>query len=449
MLGVSGTGEVSGARKVAATAAALCSTTVITASLGFVFWALAARLTTPEVVGRSAAVISSIEFIATFATLGLHTLLIAELPRRDGAARRSLGVACVGVSGAMGFSVALAFGVLHHVLSPAESMYASTQSMALFGIGAAVSTVTIVFDGALIGVARSGQQVLRNLLFAVAKLVGLPLAGFAVGLSPQAIVSVWVIGNVLSLVVIAVRAGAFRRSRGETEAMGGLPRIWRTAAGHHWVNVATQAPRLALPILVASQLGSEANAGFYAALLMISFIWIIPNHLGVAMFALHSGDSQHFSTGLETALRLSALVSVGAAIGGPLLAYPLLSIFGPAYVQAQYCFAALAVCTFAGAVKAIYIAVRRSQGELGRAAGAAVAGAVWELSAAEAGLLIGGVTGVGVALGAAAAVEAAFLWPVIARARQRGGMPAAAVPEGELSVEVISGGNSGKRHTPD
>jgi peptidoglycan biosynthesis protein MviN/MurJ (putative lipid II flippase) len=152
---------------------------------------------------------------------------------------------------------------------------------------------------------------------------------------------------------------------------------------------------------------------------MITFIWIIPNHLGTAMFALHSGNPQHFRAGLDTALRLSAVIAVVAAVGGPILARPLLSIFGPAYEDARYCFMALAICTFAGAIKSIYIAVRRAQGALSTAARAAVLGAVLELAAAQAGLKLGGVTGIGIALGAATVVEAGFFWPAILKARRQ------------------------------
>lgn len=416
----SATGVPSGGLLVVRIAAALCSTTVITASLGFIFWAVAARLATPEVVGRSAAVISSIEFIAVFASLGLHTLLIAELPRRHGHEARTLVITCFTTSAGVASLIAIVFAVVHYAVLDRESMYASPVSICLFGVGAAVSTVAIVLDGALTGLSRNRQQVLRNLIFAVAKLVALPLGALAVGVSPQLVVLVWVLGNLVSLLVLLLgrRGGTLRRWTRTRPSFRGFAPMWRTAAAHHWVNVACQAPRLVLPIMVASQLGNEANAGFYAALLMISFIWVIPNNLGVAMFALHCGDPRYFRTGLDTAIRLSAVVAIAAAVGGPLLARPLLSIFGPAYVEAQYCFMALSICTFAGAVKAIYIAVRRATGAFAGAAKVAVLGAVWELFAAEVGLLLGGVTGLGVALGAATAVEAAILWPAIARARR-------------------------------
>lgn len=414
-----GVGLKSGGHLVLVIAAALCSTTLVTASLGFVFWALAAHLTTPEVVGRSAAVISAMEFIATFATLGLHTLLMAELPRRDGPSVKRLVVTSFGIAGCVAFAAATGFAFVHHVVDRAESMYATPIGVALFGIGVAVSAVTIVLDGALVGVQQSRRQVSRNLVFAVAKLIALPLAALAIGLSPQVIFLVWLFGNLASLLALALRTKALPQWLKTAPSIRGFAPIWRTAAGHHWVNVATQAPRLALPVMVAAQLSDEANAGFYAALLMITFIWIIPNHLGTAMFALHSGNPQHFRAGLDTALRLSAVIAVVAAVGGPILARPLLSIFGPAYEDARYCFMALAICTFAGAIKSIYIAVRRAQGALSTAARAAVLGAVLELAAAQTGLKLGGVTGIGIALGAATVVEAGFFWPAILKARRQ------------------------------
>lgn len=400
-------------------AAALCSTTVLTASLGFVFWAVAARLGTPETVGRSAAVISAMEFIATFATLGMHTLLIAELPRRAGANTKRLVVTSFGIVGCIAFVAAAGFAAAHHLVDSATWMYETPMGVLLFGIGTAVSAVTIVVDGALIGFGLSRRQVMRNLTFAVAKLAALPVMAFAVGLSPRMIFLSWLFGNCASLLFLAVRTKQLHGWVTTVPSLRGFLPIWRTAAGHHWVNVATQAPRLALPVIVAAQLGDEANAGFYAALLMVTFIWIIPNHLGTAMFALHSGDSQHFHTGLDTALRISAVVSIAAAVGGPILAGPLLSVFGPSYVDARYCLMALTICTFAGAIKAIYISVRRAQGALGTAARAAVLGAVLELVAAQIGLRLGGVTGIGIALGVATVVEAAFFWPAIWKARKQ------------------------------
>jgi O-antigen/teichoic acid export membrane protein len=408
----------SGERLVIKIALSLFSTTVVTAGLGFVFWALAAHITTAEVVGRASAVISAMQLIATFGTLGFHTLLIAELPRRDGADVKRLVVTSVGIAGGLAFAIAAGYAVVNYNANTSEWIYATPTGIALFGVGTALTTVTVVLDGALVGVHQGGRQASRNLVFSLVKLIALPIAAFAIGLSPQAIFSVWLLGNLVSLLTLGLRTKAPQDWLKTMPSLRGLTPLWRAVAGYHWINVAAHLPGLVMPIMVAAQLGAQANAGFYAALLLVSIVWTIPIHLATAMLTLDRGNAEHFGHGLSTALRLSGVISVLAAVGAPTLARPVLAIFGPGYEQASYCFMALATCTFAIAIKMIYIPVRRAQGALGKAALAVTLGAAMELGAAELGLKLGGVTGVGIAFGAATVLEAICFWPTIRKARK-------------------------------
>jgi O-antigen/teichoic acid export membrane protein len=413
-------GRKSGGRLVITIALSLYSTTVVTSGLGFVFWAVAAHMTTTEVVGRAAAVISAMQLIAMFCTLGLHTLLTAELQNHAGAGLRRLVVTSLGIASLVAFASAAGYAVIYHIAGrTGEWIYATPIGVALFGVGTAVTTGTLVLDGALIGVQRSERQVSRNLVFSLTKLIALPLAAVAIGLSLQVIFSVWLLGNLISLLMLALRTEASHEWLKTMPSLRGFYPLWRTAAGHHCVNVAVQGPVLAMPIMVAAQLSHQANAGFYAALLLVTFVWVVPYQLAIATFALDSENPEHLGSGLDTALRLSGVVSVLAAVGAPILASPLLAIFGPGYEQARYCLIALAICTFAHAMKSIYIAVRRAQGALGKAAKATVLGAALELIAVEVGLKFGGVTGIGIALGTAMVVEAAIFWPHIRKARGR------------------------------
>ncbi|WP_231743237.1 teichoic acid transporter [Mycobacterium sp. GA-2829] len=324
------------------------------------------------------------------------------------------------IAGVVAFSVAAAYALVSQLTGrTSEWIYTTPLGVVLFGAGTALTTVTIVLDGALIGVRQGSRQVSRNLIFSVVKLVALPIAAFAIGLSPHAIFSVWLLGNFVSLLIVALRTETRREWLTTLPSPRGFYPIWRTAAGHHWVNVATETPRFALPILVAAQLGNEANAGFYAALLLISFVWVVPHHLATGMFAIQSDDPDHFRRGLSTAVRLSAGVSLLAAVGTPVLARPLLAIFGPEYVRASYCLMALGICTIGSAMKSIYIAVGRAQGMLGKAAMAALFGAGIELGAAEIGLTLWGVTGVGIGVGIALMLEAAVFWPSIRRVQNQ------------------------------
>jgi O-antigen/teichoic acid export membrane protein len=61
----------------------LVGTTTVTSVLGFVYWWLAARQFSPEAVGLSSASVSAMTLLATGCVLGLGTLLVGELPRRQ------------------------------------------------------------------------------------------------------------------------------------------------------------------------------------------------------------------------------------------------------------------------------------------------------------------------------------------------------------------------------
>jgi O-antigen/teichoic acid export membrane protein len=409
----------SGGRRVITIALALFSTTVVTAGLGFAFWALAAHITTTEVVGRASAAISAMQLIGTFGTLGFHILLTAELPRRDPADVKRLVVTTLGIAGGLAFAMAAGYAVVGHCATKTgEWIYSTPIGIALFGIGTAVTTVTVILDGALVGVQQSRRQASRNLVFSLVKLIALPAAAFAVGMSPQIIFSAWLLGNLVSLLTLGLRTNAPQEWLKTMPSLRGLSPLWRAVAGYHWINVATHAPALVMPIMVAAQLGAHANAAFYAALLLAGAIWIIPFHLATAMLTLDGGDEEHFNHGLSTALRVSGAVSILAAAGGPVMAGPVLAIFGPEYEQARYCLIALAICTFASAIKSIYIPVRKAQGALAKAALAVTLGAALELAAAQLGLKLGAVTGVGIGFGAATVFEAMCFWPTIVKARK-------------------------------
>ena len=435
-----GKASKSSGRRVVTIALTLFSTTVVTAGLGFAFWALAAHTTTTEVVGRASAVISAMQLIGTFGTLGFHMLLTAELPRRDGADVKSLVVTSLGIAGGSAFAIAAGYAVVNHIVTKtSEWIYATPSGTALFGVGTALTTVTVVLDGALVGVQQAARQTSRNLVFSLVKLIALPVAAFSIGLSTHVVFSVWLLGNLVSLVILGLRTKAPHEWLKTVPSIRGFFPLWRAGAGYHWINVGTHAPVLVMPIMVAAQLGAHANAGFYAALLLVSVVWIIPGHLATAMLTLDRGNAVHFGRGLSTALRLSGVVSVVAVAGAPALADPVLAIFGPGYEQARYCLIALATCTFAIAIKMIYIPVRRAQGALGKAALAVALGTALELGAAELGLLLGGVTGVGMGFCAAVLLEAVCFWPTVRKARN----------SSNRQVTVAEQNRSQEREIPD
>jgi hypothetical protein len=116
-------------------AAALASTSVVTAGLGFVYWAFAARVFPATNVGEASTAIAAMNLIAPLALLGLGTLLIAELPpMTDG---RSTLVSTAGLL------TGLAAGAVDQVFPVAE-LNAAAQALVVRLCGSAPASLAAI-----------------------------------------------------------------------------------------------------------------------------------------------------------------------------------------------------------------------------------------------------------------------------------------------------------------
>jgi len=85
----------------------------------------------------------------------------------------------------------------------------------------------------------------------------------------------------------------------------------RTALTHHALNVALQAPFLALPVLATSILSATANGYFYIAWVVAGFVFVVPGHLTMALYAAGARAPESFARRLRLTLGLSVVVAVG------------------------------------------------------------------------------------------------------------------------------------------
>jgi O-antigen/teichoic acid export membrane protein len=400
-------------------------TTVVTSVFGFAFWVVAARTYTASAVGSGSAAISAMQFIATFAVVGLGTLLIAELSARRGdpATLITTAVLVTSVLGALG---ALVFGVLApRIGGEGAEALSSAVGLAMFVVMAALTAVMIVLDDAVIGLGRTSWQVWRNLVFALAKLVALPLPLllWATG-DPRGVVAAWLLGTVLSamlLVELMRRGGAPLAARPQWDL---LSRLRRAAMAHHWLNVAQGSPRLLQPVLVAAYLSPAVNASFYTAVLLVQFPHIVPGHLATALFAVSSRDTTALQREIQRAMRVFLPAAVASALAFGFVSGPMLSVFGPGYERASTALSVLGLATIPAGIKAFYMAGCRIKGDLGRAAAVCMGGSVAQVLAAWVALLLGGgVVQVSIAWVAAQTAEAIIMWPAVAAAGDLPGRP--------------------------
>jgi O-antigen/teichoic acid export membrane protein len=378
-------------------AATLFGSTLLTAGLGAVYWALAARVFDPSAVGIAAAAISSMLLIGQVATFGFGTVLIGELARHGGAERRLIASA-LAICATAGVVFGAVFVIVSASVVPELNPLRDPAGIALFAAGVAVTAAGLVLDQAFVGMLRGGLQLARNALASVAKL--LALAGVAVAVaagtgSSLALFGTWVLGGIASMALLL----AIPRPR---PASVGRP-VWRAiegvgrlAARHHLLNLSILAPGLLLPLVVTALLSAKANAYFYIAYLIAGFAFAVPAALVLAVYAAGSHEVERLPARVRVAFGLSVatgvVVNLGVLVAGGLV----LSIFGPAYAtNALPLLRLFSLGIFAVTLNSLYVPIARVERRFLRGAALMTIGMVVELAFVVAGAMIGGLEGVG------------------------------------------------------
>lgn len=393
-------------------ASSLVATTAVTSVLGFAYWWLAARLYSPAAVGFASAAISAMMLLGAMGMLGLGTVLIGEVSRRPNQAGSIIVMSALIVGGASAVLGAL-FALAVPTLSPELSIVSQDLgSIVVFAIGVAFTAVTFILDQAFVGLLRGGLQLWRNIIFAAAKLILLYVIAYQLsqttGLS---IYAAWMFGNILSLVILAAYM-VWRRIRIVYRPEFGLVRrIGRTALAHHTTNLILQAPNLLLPIAVTTLLSASANASFYAAWMIASFLFVIPGHLTTVLYAVGSKEPAALIAKTRMTLRLSLGLALPLAAILFIMANVLLGLFGAHYAeQADWCLRILSLGVFPLIVKYHYIAFLRVYNRVDSAIGILLLSGICEIGLSAFGLISGGLTGLAIGWVTAACLEAIVMW---------------------------------------
>ena len=403
-------------RDLLSNAGSLVMSTGVASLLGVVYWVVATRLFSQRAVGYASAAVSAMTLLGTIGMLGLGTLLIGELPRRHG--RAGLVAAALLTSGLGSLLLGLCFAVVAPRVSVSFATMIGTPARGLlFAAGVAVTAVTLVFDQATIGLMRGSLQLGRNIAFAVAKVAVLPAT--AIVLHDRLGVGItlsWVAGLALSLALVAIRlrlGGEPVLPRPDWRVLRGLG---RSAMAHNWLNLAMTMPFYLLPVLVTVIVSPTANAAFYIAVMLTTFLFIVPAHLATVLFAVVAADPGVVARKLRFALRVSFLIGLPGMAALILGAHFALGLFGKGYTVATVPMWLITLGYPAAVPKSLYIAVYRASGQVARAAAVLSACSGLEIAAAAAGGAVGGLYGLSLALLVVRYAEALVTTPPVLRA---------------------------------
>jgi len=392
----------------------LYGSTVVTSLLGFFYWFVAAKSVPAREVGIASAIQSAALFLSFFCVLGLSTLLISELST-DKTHARSLILTAVTLAGVFALIFSAAVGLALGDLSASlRAGLVIPIGLLVFTLMSTINTLVLITDDSCIGLLRATLQFRRNTIFAVSKLAVLPLLIYAwKDSSGIEIVVAWLLGLAISLTTTIFSLG--RLTKGESFRLD-FRRLFdqrRLMFGHHSLNISIESPRLLIPVVVATVVGSRANAAYTAAMLVVAFVNVIPVHLSTVLFALTPGDEVTLEREVRKTMWLCLILAMASAPFFLVTSHFILGVFGPKYQAASTALTILGFTTYPLAIKAHYVAINRSRGRMQRAASRSMIGACLEVGLAILGAWLHGLTGVAAGYLIAVIAEAFLFSPVV------------------------------------
>lgn len=403
---------------------ALMITTGITSGFGLVFWAVAAQYPAAE-VGRSSAVISTASMLAVLASLSVGLTFTRFL---GSAGDRSRAMVLYGYAAAAVGAALLSTTFV--VVFAGDELLTSPLEWFTFPLLTVTLTLFVLQDWVLIALRAARWVPIEQFVFATGKL-GL-LALFVMTAMHGGIVLAWALPAALAVLVIspflvlrvlprrpAPPGGAVHPSRRE------LKKIF---VGEYATGATTVLVPLMLPLIVVSNLGTQANA-YYA------LPWLISEALNLLLWNIYSSfmaeasnDRDNQPALIRRTFRLAVLVGLGGVpfllVGAPWL----LTLLGGAYAaEGSTLLRLLAVALPFTIVYSMYISVSRVRGLIGRVVTLQVISGVITVGGTVLLVQSVGIAAVGISFLTARAVTTLFVAAPLLRILRERPAPAPAV----------------------
>lgn len=303
---------------------ALLVTTALTAALGLAFWVASARLLPVEVLGVGSATVATIMTAANLGQLNLYQT--AGVLLADDRTRRSMALRL--------FLVATAATVL--IGTGAAVLISATGWIAdlavppvIFVLCAVAWTWYSLKDAVLVGIRRFAAVPIANTTYGLLKLAAIVL--LAAVIPWQSIV----VATFLPAALIVPFVALFIVRALRSDPPGSAPaRIDIRFIGGDYIGfVLLQLSTTLLPFIVLLAAGPRAAGVFSAVWMIVVMLDVLAHNAGVPLASEAARDPQN-AIPVDRAVRRRALLLVtAAAVPAALLAYPVLSLFGPEFTD--------------------------------------------------------------------------------------------------------------------
>ena len=338
------------------------------AILGMLYWILAARYYTTEQVGRDAATIATMIFLADVASVNLKGALFRFIPRAGDATQRIVSYAYL-VSLAISLLLARLFVLGGQLWPPAHSILdGSPLFFGWFLFVTIIWSIVSLQDNVLTGLRQTIWVPVDNISFGLLKIILLIL--FAEHYPTHGIFASWTLPvPFLILLITGLIFGRLipRRSKSSPPAATQfrLVQIVRFAAGDYIGMLFGMIATKSLPILVISLAGATANAYFYLAWTIAFPLHLVASNLATSLTvegAIDEGQLGLYARRVFIQiLRLLAVPVLSILVGAPFM----LKVFGAAYAaQGPTLLRLLTLAALPYSVNAIVLSLARVRNQI-------------------------------------------------------------------------------------
>jgi O-antigen/teichoic acid export membrane protein len=396
---------------------ALTVNTAVTATLGSVYWVIAARLYSPRELGLGAAAVSTMTFLSNLSQLNLNAALSRFLPE-SGPSGARLVVYAYGASSLVAIMISSIFlAVVSRVSDHLAFLTGNPLVAVLFCLSVAAWGIFTLQDSVLTALRGAVWVPVENATFGVAK--ALLLVALAGTLPSLGIFLSWNAPVVVALFPVNLLVFRLLLPRLRSLGTARLPdwRVLRRFVALDYLGfLFMQAGTNALPLLVTARLGAAANGRFYVAYAIGNALELVAYNFGVSLTVESSRDQSRLAFYTQQILRRGFLLFTPGVTLLWLAAPLLLTVFGKGYAQSSATLLRLLLlAVLPKLLVAIFVAVSRVQKRVGRiiVVQALTSTLVLSLSLAFVGRL--GILGVGVAYLISQALVAAAVLPSLVR----------------------------------
>jgi O-antigen/teichoic acid export membrane protein len=308
---------------------------VVSGFFGVAFWAVAARIATPDDVGIATAAIAGAGLLVALCDFGVGGTLIQFAGGKENA-----GVSMVNTAVAAGWLVSGAVSVIFLLGLPfwAEGLLVLRRDAMLGGVFLAFTLASYMLglqDGAMLSQRRAAYVFWRTLacnapsvliLLPVVYVVGEGRAPFVAFALPNIVVAGFVGLVVLPRVFVGYRFfGSFDRST--------LSTFSSYALKLHLANVFWGAPTYVLPLIAIGTLSPSETAFFAMSWMVLNFVLVIPRTMASALFVSGAHEPERVTaTAANSLIMMLALLLPTIAVLW-FVGERLLRLFGRDYVH--------------------------------------------------------------------------------------------------------------------